>query len=52
MEKYGVWHLIDNVYQVFEWNPDDDEYTKFMFQGTLSECEAWIKLKRNPDVSF
>jgi len=50
--KYSVWHLKDSTYQVMEFNPDEDEYSIHCFQGSLSDCEAWIRLKQNKDVIF
>lgn len=57
MKRYKVQLLEDNIYQVFGW--DDACYASFnctgiargsfdystvLFQGTLPECEAWIRL--------
>jgi len=52
MEKYAVWFYMDNLYEVMEFNPNEDEYNISRFQGTLSDCEAWIRLKENENVSF
>jgi len=52
MKKYAVWNLKDLTYQVCEFNPDEDEYSDVKFQGTLPECEAWIRLKENENVNF
>lgn len=35
---YKVWLLKDSTYQVV------DEDNNLMFQGSLSDCEAWIRL--------
>jgi hypothetical protein len=45
MKQYKVWRLIDNEYQVVEFNPNIDEYDNTVFQGCLSDCEAYIRLK-------
>jgi hypothetical protein len=47
MNKYKVFHLIDNEYQVVEFNPDIDDYDSATYQGSLSDCEAWIRLTEN-----
>ena len=55
--KYRVEHLQNNTYQVAE----DYEYSKaevdsymmpVVFQGSLSDCEAFIRLKQNENVQF
>lgn len=50
--KYSVIFWRDNLYEVFEFNPDTDSYEDKVYQGTLADCEAWIRLKENPDVIF
>ena len=44
MKKYKVNFFQDNIYEVMEFNPDEDSYCDQVFQGTLPECEAWIRL--------
>jgi hypothetical protein len=39
-KKYRVRLLLDDIYQVRE-----TETKKTVHQGTLAECEAWIRLK-------
>lgn len=56
--KYKVQLLQDNIYQVFAWSahvisnngpgmpPSGDyDWNTVEFQGTLPECESWIRLK-------
>lgn len=49
MKYYKVRFLMDDNYEVVELNdPNDyiwDPNNKVVFQGTLSECAAWIQLK-------
>jgi len=45
MKKYKVFFFQDDIYEVVEFNPSEDEYQDKVFQGTLSECNAWISLK-------
>jgi hypothetical protein len=40
MKKYQVFLLQDDVYQVV-----DVKTHETVFQGSLSDCEAWIRLK-------
>jgi len=44
--NYTVEHLINDTYQVYS-HADDAEFDewKVEFQGSLSDCEAWIRLK-------
>ena len=59
-QRYRVEHLQTSTYQVFVNLPDfllDDDllakaYSTPEFQGSLSDCEAYIKLKQNNDVDF
>ena len=48
MKTYKVRLMEDNIYEVIEvtligW----DRIEKKVFQGTISECEAWINLTEN-----
>ena len=54
--KFKVQLLQNGVYQIFAWEKDFTNitydppqgginYETPVFQGTLPECEAWIKLK-------
>lgn len=52
MKEYYIHHLQDDVYQVAKFNPDTDEYSDIVFQGPLSECDAYIRLKDNGNVDF
>jgi len=58
---YRVEHLQTNTYQVFRVVPeyllDDDLINKAynnhpVFQGSLADCEAYIRLKQNENVEF
>jgi len=49
--KYRIEHLQDNVYQVIA-DVDDWYSSNVLFQGSLADCEAFIRLKQNPDVEF
>ena len=49
MKKYKIQLLQDNIYQVFglavSWGMSGIyDFTNVLFQGTLPECEAWIRL--------
>ena len=54
--KYKVEHLQSDTYQVSgyatidQW--DDDEEATIYFQGSLSDCESYIRLKQNENVDF
>lgn len=66
--RYRVESLQDDVYQVFitDWDeqtkllmlsygdePEDYEReTELVFQGSLTDCEAYIRLKENENVDF
>jgi len=45
MTKYKIRHLQDNTYQVYE--NDDERNWDTEFQGSLADCEAWIRLKES-----
>jgi hypothetical protein len=55
--KYRVQIMEDNIYEVIElnnlvegqsWDGWDDSYQDVkVFQGTISDCEAWIRLNDN-----
>ena len=38
--KYGVTWMMDNTYEVY----DREENGKSVYQGSLADCEAWIRL--------
>lgn len=47
--KYKVWNLQDDTYQVVKLTPDPyepygGEHEEVMYQGSLSDCEAWLRL--------
>ena len=44
--KYTVSLYQDDIYEVL------DEYFESLFKGTLSDCEAWIRLKEMDNVNF
>lgn len=56
-KSYKVVFFQDNEYQIFQWDYDIIDfdsspsviggfnYQNPVFQGTLPECEAWIRLK-------
>ena len=48
-EKYKVVHLIDNTYQVLEFIECvlEEHAWQTAYQGSLSDCEAYIRLKIN-----
>ena len=53
--KYTVENLSGNTYQIL-----DIEYSYYdgvtgvnvLFQGSLSDCESWIRLKENESIDF
>jgi len=49
--KYRVEHLKDNIYQVIE-DVDDWYSSNVLFQGTLPECESYIRLKVDANIDF
>jgi hypothetical protein len=47
--RYKVWNLQDDTYQVVKLTPDPyepygGEHEEVMYQGSLSDCEAWLRL--------
>ena len=55
MKEFTVEHLINDTYVVYEFNFSAEEEAEVLcdsFQGSLADCEAWIKLKQNENVSF
>lgn len=60
--KFRVEHLQGDTYQVFEHVRYDEIITKReatgrewddrVFQGSLSDCEAYIRLKQNETIDF
>lgn len=49
MEKYKVRFYMDNTYEVLEWKiyiADEDGWES-VFQGSLSDCEAYIRLNKD-----
>lgn len=58
MKKYKVRPMQDSTYEVWEQevnntgssfeNPFDSEVK--VFQGSISDCEAWIRLKENGNL--
>ena len=52
--KYIVEHLQNDIYQVIEDHEHDNipYMMPVVFQGTLSDCEAYIRLKQNENVEF
>lgn len=53
MKEYYIDHLQDDIYQVKQlvFHYDDEEFD-VVFQGPLSECNAYIRLKDNENVDF
>ena len=52
MFRLKVRHLSDDIYQVVEFylgNDDEYEYGSVLHQGSLTSCEAYIRL-RNSDL--
>lgn len=46
MKKYKVSFFQDDIYEVLEWKTyisDEDGWEK-VYQGSLSDCEAYIRL--------
>ena len=45
-----VWSLIDDTYQVVEWTEENEDGVPqdldTLYQGSLSDCEAYIRLRR------
>ena len=59
--KHRVEHLQDNTYQVYDIFQGPDElyddvlaahYNSPQYQGSLSDCEAYVRLKQNENVEF
>jgi len=45
MTRYKVRHLKDKTYQVIDTECESDNFFhSVMYQGSLSDCEAWIRL--------
>ena len=44
MFRLKVMHLSDDTYQVVELS-DDDEYGSVLHQGSIADCEAYIRLR-------
>ena len=42
-EKYKVIPLQDSTYQVIQ-NSEDMSFSNVVYQGSLADCEAWIRL--------
>lgn len=45
-------HSTDDIYQVIELSLSDDEYYDYedestLYQGSISDCEAYIRAKEN-----
>jgi len=48
MTRYKVRHLKDSTYQVIEIETESENFFRsIMFQGSLSDCEAWIRLNES-----
>ena len=48
MPKFRVSYYQDNNYEVLEWITDRDECDEYelqVFKGSISDCEAYIRLK-------
>ena len=46
MFKLKVMHLSDDTYQVVELSDDDEyEYGSALHQGSIADCEAYIRLR-------
>ena len=51
--NYRVENLQDATYQVLEeYQQHGRFFYEVVFQGSLSDCEAYIRLKQNPSVEF
>jgi hypothetical protein len=44
MKKYKVIYYRDGLYEILEYNSVKNEYEFVPFQGSLCECESWIRL--------
>jgi hypothetical protein len=43
-QNIKVWHLINNTYQVVKLTEETGEVESVLFQGSLADCEAYIRL--------
>ena len=54
--KYRVEHLQDNTYQVMKIVSDIawgmERRVTVYYQGSLSDCESWIRLSLNDEIDF
>jgi len=52
--RYKVEHLLTNFYQVIDITDIESDFYQInvLFQGSLADCEAYIKLKQNENVDF
>ena len=53
--KYRVEHWRDSTYQILhivEHETSDPIMIPVVFQGSLADCEAWIRLKQSEDIDF
>lgn len=52
--KYKIEHLMNNVYQVVDIADIESDFYEMnvLFQGSLVDCEAYIRLKLNVNVDF
>ena len=50
--KYKVCFYLDNLYKILELDEDNDTWEPLGEVGTLSHCEAYIRLKENDNVDF
>ena len=52
--KYRVELLQNDTYRVIEYQERDVDFyfSPVVFQGSLSDCEAYIRLKQNENVDF
>ena len=48
--KYTIWHYKSNTFMVIATYVDGWE--DIPFKGSLSDCEAYVKLKRGTDIEF
>jgi len=49
-KKFKVRFYQDNIYEVLEkqyYALEDDDFYEAVFQGSLSDCEAYIRLHEN-----
>jgi hypothetical protein len=45
--KYRVQPYMDDIFEVLEWVEDRyfcDEHEQQVFKGSISDCEAWLRL--------